>query len=130
MRSKGTSIEPWGTPLLIFYGSEKWELIVTICDPSVKYKINQFKALPLIPWQWSLGIRMLWLIVSKAFLGSRKIAAVALPSFILFRMKSETWLRYWKVYKITKFFCSLVIQINIFYCIVLMWYLSQNLVQE
>ena len=33
---------------------------------------------------------MSWLTVSKAFFRSRKIAAVTLPSFILFRMKSET----------------------------------------
>ena len=49
MKSKGPSIEPWGTPILIFCESGKWELTVTTCDLSVKYDINQLKALPLIP---------------------------------------------------------------------------------
>ena len=34
--------------MLRFCGSEKWELIITICGRSVSYEINQFKAFSLL----------------------------------------------------------------------------------
>ena len=60
--------------------SEKQLPILMACRLSVRYEVNQLKAVPDIPYHVDKRvIRMLWSMVSKAADRSSRVSAVTLP---------------------------------------------------
>ena len=68
--------------------SEKQLAVSMACRLSVRYEVNQFRAVPDIPYHVDKHVmRMLWLMVSKAADRSSRVSPVPLP-LSLFRLKS------------------------------------------
>ena len=77
MKSKGPKTEPWGTPQEMGSMSEKQLPILMACLLSVKYKVNQLRAVPDIPYRVDKRVvRMSWSMVSKAVDRSSRVSAV------------------------------------------------------
>ena len=70
--SKGPSTDPCGTPWVTSILSETVSLTIVCWILFVRYDSNQLSVTPLMPQWHSLSIKILWLIVSKAFWKSRK----------------------------------------------------------
>ncbi len=83
INSKGPRMEPCGTPDVIVSDSDLFWLIWTYCFLSVKYDVNQHKALTLNLYCLSFLNNKSWFTMSNALPRSRKISPVKSPLFIL-----------------------------------------------
>ena len=84
IKGKGHNTEPLGTSQEVGSISEKQLPILMACRLSVRYEVNQLRAVPDIPYHVDKRVmRMLWSIVSKAADRSSRVSSVTLPLSML-----------------------------------------------
>ena len=94
VKSNGPKTEPWGTPQEVGSMSEKQLPILMACRLSVRYEVNQLRAVPDIPYHVDKRVmRMSWSMVSKAADRSSRVSAVTLPLSMLRFMSLCTFKR-------------------------------------
>ena len=85
---------PGGTPQEVGSMSEKQSPILMACRLSVRYEVNQFRAVPDILYHIDKRVmRMSWSMVSKAADRSSRVSAVTLPLSMLRLMSLCTFNR-------------------------------------
>ena len=95
-KSRCPRMEPWST--LISIGRVSDILLIAVCWVlSVRYVLNNFKEMPLIPWCSSLAWRMSWSAVSNAFWKSRETVQAIFLSSAAFWTFSVMLIRAWFV---------------------------------
>lgn len=83
-----------GPPQVIIFLDDSWPLIMHCCSLFVRYDLNQFGSIPMIPkFLIILVIRMSWLTESNAFLISRKMTPLSVPLSIFSSHWSYIWIR-------------------------------------
>ena len=94
MKSKGHKTEPCGTPHDVGNVSEKKLPILMACCLSVRYEVNQLRAVPDMPYHVDRRVmRIVWSIVSKVADGSSRVKAVTFPLSMLRLMSLCTFKR-------------------------------------
>ena len=66
LKSKGPSMDPWGTPNFIFDHVLKDEFILILCLRSNKYLLTKFKESLWKPYAWSFSVNKSCIIQSNA----------------------------------------------------------------
>ncbi len=74
MKRSGPKTDPWGTPSETPKHPDLWSLICTNCWWSVRYKVNQQSAVPVIPMPARSSV---WETASNAALRSRRMRMVS-----------------------------------------------------
>ena len=94
VKSKGPKTEPCGTPHDVGNMSEKQLPILMACCLSVRYEVNQLRAVPDMPYHVDRRVmRILWSMVSKAADRSSRVRAVTFPLSMLRLMSLCTFKR-------------------------------------
>ena len=94
VKSKGPKTEPFGTPHDVGNMSEKQLPILMACCLSVRYEVNQLRAVPDMPYHVDRRVmRILWSMVSKAADKSSRVKAVTFPLSMLRLMSLCTFER-------------------------------------
>ena len=94
MKSKGPKTEPRGTPHDVGNMSEKQLPILMACCLSVRYEVNQLRAVPDMPYHVDRRVmRILWSMVLKAADRSSRVRAVTFPLSMLRLMSLYTFKR-------------------------------------
>ena len=94
VKSKGPKTEPCGTPHDVGNMSEKQLHILMACCLSVRYEVNQLRAVPDMPYHVDRRVmRILWSMVSKAADRSSRVRAVTFPLSMLRLMSLCTFKR-------------------------------------
>ena len=84
VKSKGPKTEPCGTPHDVGNMSEKQLPIFMACCLSVRYEVNQLRAVPDMPYHVDRRVmRILWSMVSKAADRSSRVRTVTFPLSML-----------------------------------------------
>ena len=94
VKSKGPKTEPCGTPHDVGNMSEKQLPILMACCLSVRYGVNQLRAVPDMTYLVDRRVmRILWSMVSKAADRSSRVRAVTFPLSMLSLMSVCTFKR-------------------------------------
>ena len=94
VKSKGPKTEPCGTAHDVGNMSEKQLPILMACCLSVRYEVNQLRAVPDMPYHVDRRvIRILWSMVSKVADRSSRVRAVTFPLSMLRLMSLCTFKR-------------------------------------
>ena len=94
VKSKGPKTEPCGTPHDVGNMSEKQLPILMAICLSVRYEVNQLRAVPDMPYHVDRRVmRILWSMVSKAADRSSRVRAVTFPLSMLRLMSLCTFKR-------------------------------------
>ena len=94
VKSKGPKTEPCGTPHDVGNMSEKQLPVLMACCLSVRYEVNELRAVPDMPYHVDRRVmRILWSMVSKAADRSSRVRAVTFPLSMLRLMSLCTFKR-------------------------------------
>ena len=94
VKSKGPKTELCGTPHDVGNMSEKQLPILMACCLSIRYEVNQLRAVPDMPYHVDRRVmRILWSMVSKAADRSSRVRAVTFPLSMLRLMSLCTFKR-------------------------------------